>query len=128
MAEDQRKAELTADLARARSLIAQNFGALRSDLDFSSRLKKTIAKNPAVWVGAATLVGLLFARLPGRRKKVMGKRETANAKVASAGKAGLLLGLLKIAFDLSRPVLTKWVSGRVADYMDGGGHDRRIAR
>ena len=34
MAEDQRKTELTAELARARSRIGANLGALRHDLDF----------------------------------------------------------------------------------------------
>jgi hypothetical protein len=128
MAEDQRKAELTADLARARSRIAQNFGALRSDLDLPGRLKAGIAKSPIAWIGGATLVGVLLSKLPARRRNAVIKRDGSAAKVVSAGKTGLLLGALKIAFDLSRPVLVKWVSRHVADYVDGAGNERRHSR
>lgn len=119
MADIQRKAELTAELARARSRIAANFGALRCDLDFPARVKRVVLKNPTAWVGGATLIGVLLARLPARRKKVTARRSGAEAQIVGAGKAGLLLGALKIAFDLTRPALAKWAGRRVADYMDG---------
>ena len=127
MAEDQRKSELIAELARARSRIGANLGALRRDLDFPARAKRAVLKNPAAWVGGATLVGVLLARLP-RRKKTAASRTGAEAQIVGAGKAGLLLGVLKIAFDLSRPALAKWAGRRVADYMDGAKRDRRVSR
>ena len=130
MAEDQRKAELTAELARSRARLAANFGALRRDLDFPARVKGAVMKNPAAWIGGATLFGILLAKLPARRKKAV-VTVTGNgkpAKLARAGMTGLLLGALKIAFDLSRPALAKWAGRRVADYMDGtktNGHPPR---
>jgi len=127
MAENQRKAELTAELNLARSRIAQNFSAFRTDLDVLGRMKKAITKNPAVWAGGAALLGLVFSILPGRRKKAVGRRKGAEEKVAAAGKAGLLLGVLKIAFDLSRPVLAKWAGRRVAAYMESRGNARRFS-
>ena len=127
MAEDQRKTELTAELARARARITADFGALRRDLDFPTRAKSAVMKHPAAWVGGATLVGVLLSKLPARKKKAVVHRDGAEAKIVSAGKTGLLLGALKIAFDLSRPVITKWASQRVADYMDSAKNDRRFS-
>ena len=125
MAEDQRKAELTAELARARSRIGANLGALRHDLDFPARVKALVLKHPAAWIGGATLLGVLLARRPARRKKSVAGRGGAEAKIAGAGKTGLLLGALKLAFDLARPALAKWAGRRVADYMDSTKNDGR---
>ncbi len=127
MAENQRKAELTADLARARARIGASASALRHDLDFPARAKSAVLKNPAGWIGGAAILGALLATLPGRRRKAVVSRKT-EATIASAGKAGLLLGTLKIAFDLSRPMLAKWASRRFADYMDSRGKGARFSR
>lgn len=127
MAEEQRKAELTAELARARRRIGANLGALRHDLDFPARVKSAVMKNPTAWLGGVVIVGALLAALPGRRKKIVVSRKT-EAHMANAGKAGLLLGALKIAFDLARPALAKWASRRVADYMDGRGKGGPVSR
>ena len=128
MAEDERKSELTAELARARSRIGANLGALRRDLDFPARVKGAVMKHPAAWVGGATLFGALLAKLPRRRKQTAVQHDGVDAKVIGAGKTGLLVGALKIAFDLSRPALAKWAGQRVADYMDGARNDRRFPR
>ena len=119
MAEKQRKAELTAELARARRRLGENLGALRRDLDFPARVKSAVFRHPRAWAGGAALFGVLMARLPARKKKVAASKKNTEAQIVGAGKAGLLLGGLKIAFDLSRPALAKWASQRVADYMHG---------
>lgn len=121
MAQDQYKAELIAELARARSRFTRDLAGLRRGLDFPARLKVAVRRNPAVWVGGAALIGLLITRWPGRGKKVVTPRPGKEAPAVTAGKAGLLLGVLKIAFDLSRPALAKWVGRRVSAYMDGTG-------
>jgi hypothetical protein len=128
MAENKRKAELTAELARARSRIGLNLGALRRDLDFPARAKRAVFRHPRAWVGGASLIGLLLARLPSRKKAVPAGRKNAEAQIVGAGKAGLLLGALKIAFDLSRPALAKWAGQRVTDYMGRSKKDGRISR
>jgi len=125
MAEDQRKAELTAELAQARARLTANCGALRRELDFPGRVKGTVMKHPAAWIGGATLFGMLLSKLPARRKKIFGTADGKSAKFAAAGRTGLVVGSLKIAFDLARPALAKWAGQRVADYMDGAKSGRR---
>ena len=128
MAEDERKSELTAELAHARRRMGANLGALRRDLDFPARAKSAVMKHPAAWIGGATLLGILLSKLPARTKKSAVQRDGVEAKMVSAGKTGLLLGALKIAFDLSRPALAKWAGQRVSAYMDGTKNDARFSR
>lgn len=113
MAENKRKTELIAELAHHRRRIARQVGALRGDFDFAGRAKRAVLNNPALWMGVASLAGLLLSKLPGGRKKLAIGRSGTEKAATSAGKAGLLLGALKIAFDLSRPFLLKLAKQRV---------------
>ena len=126
MAQDHDKAELIAELARSRTAASANVLALRHDLDFPARAKRSFTKNPVPWLGGAALLGLLVARIPRRTKKVVTvfpkKEEPA---VEKAGKAGLVLGALKIAFDFARPALLKWATQRFSAYMGSEGRRRR---
>jgi hypothetical protein len=126
MAQEHEKAELIAELAQARAGMTRNVAALRHDLDFAARARNSFAKNPMLWLGGAALLGLIIARIPGRKGKVHTVRvEKAEPVVAQAGKAGLVLGALKIAFDFARPTLMKWATQRVSDYMEAKGGSNR---
>jgi hypothetical protein len=116
MAEDRRKAELIAELARARARLTANAQGLRTELDFPTKARRAFTRHPAVWIGGAALLGLLVAKLPARRKKGVVKRKGAEPVLEKAGQAGLLLGALKIAFDFARPALLKWATQRATDY------------
>ena len=126
MAEDQYKAQLIAELDRARSRLSINAGALRHDLDFSARAKSAFKRMPLPWLGGAAFLGLLVAKLPRRAKKVVIVAKGKGEAVENVGKLGLALGALKIALDFARPVLTAWAKKRVVEYASGTRHgDRR---
>ena len=119
MAQDERKTELIAELARTRSEITDQVHRVGRDLDVATRARRAFARHPAVWIGGAALLGLFLARLPLRRKKAAPSRRRAEEPVIEkAGKAGLVLGALKIAFDIARPALTTWATRRFAAYFD----------
>lgn len=122
MAEDERKAELTALLARSRTQITHNVHGLGHDLDFAARARRAFKTHPAVWIGGAVLVGLFISRLPfGRKKAAPAPRsKKAEATVEKVEKAGLALGALKIAFDIAKPTLMGWATRRVAEYFEAG--------
>jgi len=121
MAEDERKAELTAQLASSRRQITTNVHALGRDLDFASRARRAFKTHPAVWIGAAILIGLFVSRLPFGGKKVVVKAgKKAEPTVEKVEKAGLLMGALKIAFDIARPTLMGWATRWLADYFEKG--------
>ncbi len=119
MAQDSRKSELIGELARARRDISGNARGLRRDLDIASRIKATFQRHAIAWLSGAGLLAFILARLPARRGKVPmklgGRKSATEEKVV---KAGILVTVLKIAFDLARPFLTKWVARRVATYAD----------
>lgn len=120
MAQDDNKAELIAELARARARWTQGALTLRHDLDFSTRVKKAFKSSPLPWMGGAALLGLIIARLPRKRTKVVITRKSKEPAMETAGKAGLILGALKIAFDFARPTLLHWATQRFSDYAARG--------
>jgi hypothetical protein len=122
MAEDERKAQLSALLARSRAQITDNVHALGHDLDFASRARRAFRMHPAVWIGGAVLVGLFISRLPFGRKKAAAapRSKKTEPMVEKVGKTGLALGALKIAFDIAKPTLVGWATRRVAEYFEAG--------
>ena len=126
MAEDERKAELTAELAHARKQITTNVHSLGRDLDFAARARRAFKTHPAVWIGAAILIGLFVSRLPfGRKKVVVKEGKKAEPTVEKVEKAGLLLGALKIAFNIAKPTLMGWATRYVAEYFEKGNRGSR---
>ena len=126
MAQDTRKSELIAELALARRSISANAHMLGRDLNFVSRAKRSVRRNQFAWLTGSGLFGYVLAKLPARTKKVIvdtkGRKPQSTEK--SVVKAGLLVTVLKLALDVARPALTKWVTRQVADYANqrfGGG-------
>jgi len=118
MAENQRKAELIADLARARTQISRDVHIVRRDLDFPTRARQAFARHPAIWIGVALVLGLFVARIPLRRKKTVAPRKSAEPMIEKAGMAGVAITALKFAFDIARPALMSWATRRFAQQFD----------
>jgi len=123
MADESRKSELIADLARARGELTRHTRAVRRGLDVVARLNLSFRRHGLVWLTGAALLGLLLTWLP-RRKKAVLHSSRKPAPETKAVKAGLLLTALKIAFDIGRPVLTKWIAHQVTAYTEGRPHPR----
>lgn len=126
MADDTRKSELIADLAKARAELTARARVARRELDFAARWKASFRRHALSWLGGAGLLGLLMTWPRGRKKVVVKplwqRKDTPEEKVV---KTGLLLTVLKITFDLFRPALTKWVTNRVTDYASAGFSKRK---
>jgi hypothetical protein len=121
MAQDDDKAELIAELARTRARLTESALALRHDLDFSTRARTAFKRSPLPWIGGALLAGLIIARLTGKKGKVATARKSKAPAMETAGKAGLVLGALKIAFDFARPALLHWATERFSGYVAAKG-------
>lgn len=115
---EDRKAALSAELERSRSRIAAHQIKLAQDLNAPAKLKANFSRNRGVWITAAILVGLVIAKLPARTKKVVvdqkGKRQKELEKV---GQAGIAAGLLKVAFDVSKPMLVRFGKTAVNEFI-----------
>lgn len=118
MAQESRKSELINELALSRETIATSFHGLRRDLNVKRRMERSISQNKLAWAGGASAVGFALAKLTGRRKAPSGKGTVRRAKDSDKKvvEAGLLITALKIAFDLLRPALTKWLTRWVTEY------------
>jgi len=116
MAEPHVKAELAAELDRARARLARNLDALRSDLDARTRFKQSFHQNKAAYIGGATVFGVLLSMLPARRKKVYVERKPKD-RIKEAEKAGIWLVVLQFVFKTLRPILTTLVSKLVTEFV-----------
>jgi hypothetical protein len=128
MAEIPRKdrAAIKSDIALSRDRLGREVNGLRYELDFPRKIKNSFRDQPAIWIGAIVVVGLLIAVAPARTKKVY-VRSKENSRQNGKGllKAGALVGLLKFAATFLRPTLIKFVANKISGY---SGTKSRTAR
>lgn len=112
-----RKAELSAELDRARARLFRAAQETGEDLNVVAHLKHSIVRRKAAWFTGAAVVGWVVSRLPGRRKK---PKPEALPKGAHAG---LLLAVMSFLFRLFQPLLTSLATrkiGQIAVHGSGG--------
>lgn len=113
MADEFLKKSLVAELDRSRAEVSRERTHLKEDLAFGRKLKHSVARHPAVWLGGAVLIGLVLSRLPRGRKPVKIKTRSGQEETAKAGLAAVvLLPTLKFLFSSMQPALTAWISKR----------------
>ena len=120
--------ELRQEAAHSRDRLARDLSGLRYELDFPLKFRKSFQRQTAVWIGAAIVVGVIFAVMPARTKKVRVK-----AKAKSRGEpekegilgAGLALGVLKLVATMLKPTITRFVAQKMSSYAAGAGPRRR---
>jgi hypothetical protein len=121
--------ELRQEAAHSRDRLARDLGGLRYELDFPLKFRKSFQRQTVLWVGAAIVVGVIFAVMPARTKKV---QLDANAK--SKGKqqkegllgAGLAIGALRLLATALKPTITAFLAKQVSGYAArAGGGPRR---
>lgn len=119
MAEIPRKdrAAIKSDIALSRERMGREISGLRYELDIPRKLKNSFRDQPAIWIGALAVVGLLIAIAPARKKKVYVQAKD-NSKENGKGllEAGALVGVLKFAATLLRPALMKFVTSKLTGY------------
>ena len=109
--------------------MARDLSGLRYELDFPLKFRKSFQRQTVIWITAAVVIGVVFAVMPARTKKV-----TVNAKAKGRGEkekegiigAGLALGVVKLAVTLLRPTITSFISKKMSGYAaSGGGRSRQ---
>src|SRR5215217_4498298 len=126
---DQRKAELIAELDRARVRATANTQALRMDFAFKPRLRRAFQRNRTAYLGGAALFGLLLSKIPPRTKKVKVKVKAwpwsrDKEQMKTAGKAGIMFALLKLALDLAKPSMVTWETCKISGASAGASAGR----
>jgi hypothetical protein len=111
--------ELRQEIAHSRDRLARDLGGLRYELDFPLKFRKSFQRQTVVWITAAVVVGVIFAVMPARTKKVQvkakAKTDGEEAKKGILG-AGLAMGALRLAATLLKPAVMSFVSKKMGGY------------
>lgn len=125
----QDRAAIKSDIALSRERVARELSGLRYELDFPRKLKSSFRHQPAIWIGALVVVGLILAVAPARRKKVYvhdgSGRKQKRAGGESLLEAGALVGALKFAATLLRPVVVNFLTTKMRGYASSRGRGSR---
>ena len=112
--EINRKAQLQAELDRARAELTRELSGLRGDLDVQSRMREAFVHHKAFWMTGAALAGWVLSRLPARKKKISFNGHTGQR---DALRAGLSATLLKVGASMIKPALTAYATRRFSEYL-----------
>ena len=114
--------ELRQEAAHSRDRLARDLSGVRYELDFPLKFRKSFQRQTVLWIGAAIVVGVVFAVMPARTKKVRikvkGKSRGEQQKEGILG-AGLALGVLKLVATLLKPTVTAYVAKKMSGYAAG---------
>ena len=111
------KAELTEQIARSREDIALRLNRVREESNVSRKIRRSVRREPVPWIVGAIAVGLIITGIVTRNKKVIVEATRRGAKTKSALlETGFLLGALRIAATLLKPVVVKFVEEKFGRY------------
>lgn len=119
--------ELRQEVAHSRDRLARDLSGLRYELDFPLKFRKSFQRQTVLWITAAVVIGVVFAVIPARTRKVQ-----VNTKTKSQGEeqkkgilgAGLALGALRLAATLLKPAVTQLIAKKMRGYATGTGTGR----
>jgi hypothetical protein len=110
--------ELRQEVAHSRDRLARDLSGLRYELDFPLKFRKSFQRQTVVWITAAVVIGVVFAVMPARSRKLpmKGKPKTRSDPQEGILGAGLALGALKLAVTLLKPAVTSFISKKMSGY------------
>lgn len=104
--------ELIDEIERSRQRVTRNLATLRDELDLPRKIRRSFRRQPAVWIVAAVALGLALTAISTRKKKVyVGARSKKQLL-----EAGFLLGALKIAATVFKPVIVPFLQQKVSEF------------
>jgi len=113
---DKPTEELKAQIAHSRALVSRDLSGLRYELDFPHKIRKAFQRQTVFWLAGAAAVGLLLTLLPARTKKGYVEPRIGGKSKHRLLEAGFVLGALKIAATLLRPVIVDLVRNRLSGF------------
>ena len=110
---DKPAQQLKEEIAISRERVTRNLRSLRYELDVPRKIRRSIRTHPIVWIGGAIALGAIVAALSHGRKiaKVAAKSTKPPKNVLAVG---FTLSALKIAAQLLKPVVIKFVEKKLA--------------
>lgn len=110
---DKSPQPLKVETDRSRERLEMDLKGLRYELDFPRKIRRSFQDQTVVWVAAAVAVGAIVVFLPRSRKKVYIAAKTQEKPKSGLLEAGFLLGALRIAATLLRPVISDFIKQKM---------------
>ena len=116
---DEPAEELREEIARSRERLTRDLRGLRYELDFPRKIRRSFQTQTVLWLAAAAAAGLLFTVLPGRKKKVYVDPKSGRKSTGRLLEAGFVLGVLKIAANVFKPVIVSFLKKKASAFASG---------
>jgi hypothetical protein len=109
--------ELREEIARSREDVERRLVRVREEADFPRKIRRSIRREPVPWIVGAIAVGLLVTAVVTRKKKIVVDAKGHSKPKGTLLEAGFLLGALRIAATLLKPVVVNLVEKKFGDYV-----------
>jgi hypothetical protein len=114
--------ELRAEIAGSRERVGRDLCALRHELDFPAKFRRSFREQTVSWITAAAAVGALIALAPMRKKKIYVDAKNSRKSQKKLVETGLALAALKVVASLARPVIVEFVKNRLTNFAGKSRH------
>jgi hypothetical protein len=108
--------QLRAEIARSRELVEHDLRAVRSELDIPRKIRQSFRTQTGAWIAVAAVIGVALVIRSTRKKKIYLQAKTEHKARTKLLEAGFVLGVLRIAATLFKPIVVKFVTQKVRDY------------
>src|SRR6202162_1238069 len=105
--------ELREEIARSREEVDRRLSRVREEADIPRKIRRSIRQEPVPWIIGAIAVGLLVTAVVTRKKKVYVDAKGAPKSKHALLEAGFVLGALRIAASLLKPVVMNFVEKKL---------------
>jgi hypothetical protein len=109
-------AELKSKIDRSREDLALRLERVREEANLPLKIRRSIRQEPVPWIIGAIAVGLLVTAVVTRKKKVYVDAKGAPKSRHALLEAGFVLGALRIAAGLLKPVVMNFVEKKLGSY------------
>ena len=116
--------QLRAEIARSRELVEHDLRAVRSELDIPRKIRNSFRTQTGAWIAVVAVIGVALVIRSTRKKKIYVQAKAEHKARTKLLEAGVVLGALRIAATILKPVVVKFVTRKVRDYA-GSSHSAR---
>src|SRR5438034_5926606 len=114
------EAELKEEIAQSREELALRLDRVREEVDLPRKIRRSVRREPVPWIIGAIAVGLLVTAVVSRKKKVYVDAKGGIKSKHALLEAGFVLGALRIAASLLKPVVMNFVEKKFGNHMGRG--------
>src|SRR5437588_3784627 len=113
-------AELREQIARSRDDLALRVNRVREEIDLPKKIRRSVRREPVPWIVGAIAVGLIVTAIVTRKKRVYVDAKGGAKSKHPLLEAGFVLGALRIAVGLLKPVVMNFVEKKFGSYSSRG--------